>query len=240
VIAPGTADFPGTIQTGVCKVFNYQAGSTGISESTARDLEMDVESVVTAGPDRPGFMGGLILISKMIVERSSGRIVGFQCMGPGDVSKQVAIAATAIRGRMTIDELVNSDLPYAPPFSLAIDNFIATCHVMQNKLRGLFEGISAEDVKRKLENGEEPFLLDTRMEEEHASMRLGIGEKLIPLGELRSRIQELPEDKGREIICFCKVSLRGYEGARFIRSLGYTNVKVMEGGIMAWPYPREK
>ena len=50
----------------------------------------------------------------------------------------------------------------------------------------------------------------------------------------------VPKDKDSEIICFCKVSLRGYEAAIVLEDLGYTNVKVMEGGIMAWPYQREK
>lgn len=240
VIQPGSASFQGTIQTGVCKVFNYQAGSTGLSQRAALEKDMDVETVVTAGPDKPGFMGGLLLINKMVADRRSEKLIGFQCVGPGDVSKQVAVAAMAIKGGLTIDDLVNSDLPYAPPFSLAIDNFIATSHVLQNKMRGLFKGISSEEVKRKLDDREEPCIIDMRGPEEYETMRLGIGERLIPLGALRKRANELPEDKDKEIICFCKISLRGYEGARFIQSLGYTNVKVMEGGIMAWPYPKEK
>ena len=71
-------------------------------------------------------------------------------------------------------------------------------------------------------------------------MRLGIGEVLIPLGALRNRMSELPEDKSKEIICFCKISLRGYEAASLLEAHGWTNVKVMEGGIMVWPFAREK
>jgi len=69
---------------------------------------------------------------------------------------------------------------------------------------------------------------------------LGIGEILIPLGALRKSMDKLPTDKAAEIVTFCKISLRGYEGACFLRSAGYTNVKVLEGGIVAWPYPRAK
>ncbi|MBN2545814.1 MAG: rhodanese-like domain-containing protein, partial [Spirochaetes bacterium] len=47
-------------------------------------------------------------------------------------------------------------------------------------------------------------------------------------------------DKNTEIICYCKISLRGYEAARVLEGYGWKNVKVMEGGIMAWFYPREK
>jgi len=71
-------------------------------------------------------------------------------------------------------------------------------------------------------------------------MRLGIGEKLIPLGQLRTRLNEIPEDKNAEIITWCKISLRGYEAALILQANGYSNVKVLEGGIMAWPYKREK
>ena len=71
-------------------------------------------------------------------------------------------------------------------------------------------------------------------------MRGGVGESLIPLGALRKRLNELPKDKESEIICFCKISLRGYEGALILKANGWTNVKVMEGGIMAWQFSREK
>jgi rhodanese-related sulfurtransferase len=54
------------------------------------------------------------------------------------------------------------------------------------------------------------------------------------------RLDELPRDKGQEIICYCKISLRGYEAARVLEGRGWTNVKVLEGGIVAWPFPREK
>jgi rhodanese-related sulfurtransferase len=84
------------------------------------------------------------------------------------------------------------------------------------------------------------FLLDVRGPDEFEQMRLGLGETLIPLGALRSRLDDLPEDKTTEIITWCKISLRGYEAQSFLESQGYTNVKVLEGGIMAWPYQRER
>lgn len=232
--------FPGTIQTGICKVFNYTAGSTGLSEKAAKEQGYDAVAVVTAGPDKPGFMGGIPLISKMVADRESGKLLGFQCVGPGDVAKQVSQAAIAIIGELNVDDLANSDLPYAPPFSLAVDNFIATAHVLQNKMRGLMVGISTVEVKRRIDNHEDLFIIDMRGPDEYETMRLGIGERLIPLGALRKRLDELPDDKDQEIICYCKISLRGYEAARILNGYGYTNVKVMEGGILAWPFPREK
>ncbi len=235
------ATFPGTIQTGICKVFDFAAGSTGLSEKAAQAAGFtDIETVINASPDKPGFMTGLLLVTKLIVERKSGKILGAQCVGPGDVSKQLATWAMAIKGKLTVEDMINADLPYAPPFSLAIDHSIATAHIMQNKLKGRMKGISCSEVKKKLDGGATPFFLDARGPDEYEQMRIGAGERLIPIGALRNRLNELPEDKNAEIICYCKISLRGYEAARVLEGRGWTNVKVMEGGIMAWPFPREK
>jgi NADPH-dependent 2,4-dienoyl-CoA reductase/sulfur reductase-like enzyme/rhodanese-related sulfurtransferase len=242
VIEENTETFPGSNHTGICKVFDYAAGSTGLSESRAREIvSEEILTVINASPDKPGFMGADLLVSKMIVGKKSGKLLGYQCVGPGDVSKQIAQAAMAMQGGLAVSDLINADLPYAPPFSLAIDHFIASAHIAENKIRGRMQGISAMEVKRKTEDpGENPFILDARSPEEFEQMRLGIGETLIPIGQIRNRLNEFPEDKEREIICYCKISLRGYEAARVLMGNGWKNVKVMEGGIMAWPFAREK
>ena len=234
------ATFPGTIQTGVCKLFDYGVGITGLSEEKAKEANIEYVKIVNASPDKPGFMNGKLLISKLLADKNTQKILGVQCIGPGDVSKQLAIWATAIKGGLTVDDMVNADLPYAPPFSLAIDHSIASAHIMQNKINGLFEGVSALDLKEKIDRNEDLFILDVRGADEFEQTRLGIGETLIPIGLLRKRIHELPSDKNKEIITYCKISLRGYEAAVFIKAHGYTNVKVMEGGIAGWPFEKEK
>jgi rhodanese-related sulfurtransferase len=185
-------------------------------------------------------MEGQLLVTKLTADAKTGRILGAQCIGPGNVAKQIAQWAMAIQGKLTLEDLINADLPYAPPFSLAIDHFIATAHIIQNKVKGRMTGITCREVYKKVRAGEKLFIIDVRGPEEFEEMRLGIGETLIPLGALRKRLGELPEDKNREIICYCKISLRGYEAALALEAGGWKNVKVMEGGIMAWPYPREK
>jgi len=234
--------FTGTAQTGICKIFDFSAGSTGLSETAAKNLGYEkIETVINASPDKPDFMDAKLLVTKMVIDKETGKILGYQAVGPGDVSKQIATASMAIKGNLTIEDLINTDLPYAPPFSLAIDHFITSSHIMQNKLKGRMNGISSQEVYQKLDNKKEkPFLLDVRGPDEYEDMRLGIGEKLIPLGILRKRLNELPEDKNIEIICYCKISLRGYEAALVLQANGWKNAKVMEGGVMAWPYKREK
>jgi len=217
VVLGNRATFPGTFLTAICKVFDYAVGSTGLSEEAAREAGYErAVGAVCVALDKPPFMGAHPLVMKLLADAQTGKLLGFQCVGPGDVS----------------------DLPYAPPFSPAIDPLITAAHVLENKIRGLYKGISAAEVKAKLERGEKPFLLDARGPDEYEAVRLDVGEKLIPLGALRERLDELPEDKDAEIICYCKISLRGYEAARVLEANGWRNVKVMEGGIVAWPFEK--
>ncbi len=232
-------EYEGFIGTGICKVFDFTAGSTGLSEKAARaEGYENIIKVVHAAPDKPGFMDGKPIILKLLAEKTTGRFLGLQAVGPGDAAKRLSVAAMALYGRMCISHLVNLDLPYAPPFSPAIDNFITAVHVLENKWRGYMDGISSLELKAMLDAEEKPFLLDVRGPEEYEAMRLDIGETLIPLGELRTNADKLPQDKSTPIIVWCKISLRGYEASCWLKGQGYENVKVLEGGITAWPFPK--
>jgi len=237
VIKGNVSQFPGTIQSGICKVFDYGVGAAGLSQQGAvRHGFENIETVINVSPDKPGFMGANILITKLVVDKNTNRILGAQVLGPGDVSKQVTTWAMAIQAKMTVEDMLNLDLPYAPPYSLAIDHSIATAHIMQNKLDGLFVGITPTELKEKLERKDPMFLMDLRNPGEFEVMKIGIGEKLIPQWEFRDRWDELPKDKNAEIIAWCKISLRGYEAVRALMEYGYTNVKLLEGGVLGWPW----
>ena len=240
MVLGNNVEYQGMIGTGICKVFDYTAGSTGLSEKQAARLGYtNIITAIQAAPDKPSFMGGKPIIIKLVADKTTCKLLGMQAVGTGDVSKRLSIGAMAIHGQMHVYDIVNLDLPYAPPFSPAIDNFIMAGHVLQNKCLGRMAGISSLDVKAKLDAGEKPYILDVRGPDEFDQLRLGIGETLIPLGQIRARMNELPSDKSTEIITFCKISLRGYEVACCLTGLGYTNVKVMEGGVIAWPFKRE-
>lgn len=120
------------------------------------------------------------------------------------------------------------------------DHSVATAHIIENKLRGFMKGMSPNELRLRLESGERPTLLDVRGPDEFTETRLGQGEHLIPLSTLRKRLNELPPDKDQEIICYCRTSLRGYEAARVLAGYGWRNARVLEGGLMAWPYARAK
>lgn len=107
--------------------------------------------------------------------------------------------------------------------------------IVCNKRDGLAKSITPAEVKAKLDAGEDFVWLDVRIPDELKEQRFEDARVAhLPLGKVRERADELPRDK--EIIIFCKISLRGYETQRILEGLGFTNVRFMDGGIVAWPY----
>ena len=233
--AGGDATFAGVIGTSIIRVFNINAGKTGLSEAEARANGYDVETVLSPAPDKAHFFpGAKPIVLKLIAERGTGRLLGLQAAGEGAVDKRLDAAATAITFRATAEQLSQVDLAYAPPYSAAMDNLIVAADILKNKLAGHARGITPHEVKRKFEEEDDFILLDVRSPAEHGEIGID-GAKLIPLGMLREKLDELPKDK--EIITFCKISLRGYEAQKILDAAGFENTKFMDGGILAWPYP---
>jgi rhodanese-related sulfurtransferase len=170
-----------------------------------------------------------------LVDTRTRRLLGAQAVGPGAGDKRMDVAAMAITAGMTVDQLSKVDLCYAPPYAPALDNLITAANVARNKLDGQMAGVTSSEVKQRLDGKNGFVLLDVRSPAEHQQERLP-GSTLIPLGALRSRLGELPRDK--EIVTFCKLSLRGYEAAKILQGAGFTNVRVMDGGITAWPFKK--
>ncbi|MBT0652061.1 FAD-dependent oxidoreductase [Geomobilimonas luticola] len=232
--AGGEATFPGILGTSILKVFTINAGKTGLTEAEAKACGYGVETVLSPAPDKAHFFPGARPIAlKIVAERETGRILGLQAVGEGAVDKRLDAAAAAITFKATADQLSQLDLAYAPPYSAAMDNLIVAADILKNKLAGHARGISAGEVKRKLDEGDDFILLDVRSPAEHAEVGIE-GAKLIPLGALREKLDSLPRDK--EIVTFCKISLRGYEAQKILDGAGFGKTRFLDGGIMMWPY----
>lgn len=232
--AGGEATFAGVIGTSILRVFAVNAGKTGLTEAEAKAHGFEVETVLSPSHDKAHFFpGAKPIILKLVAERGTGRILGLQAVGEGAVDKRLDAAATAITFGATAEQVAQLDLAYAPPYSAAMDNLIVAADILKNKLAGHARGITPREVKRKFDEGDDFILLDVRSPAEHNEVGIE-GAKLIPLGMLREKLEELPRDK--EIIAFCKISLRGYEAQKILDAAGFRNAKFMDGGILAWPF----
>lgn len=226
--------FKGILGTSICKAFNYTIASTGLSEKHALLLNYDIMTIYAPAPDKLHYYPTMKpIFMKLVFDKKNETLIGAQIIGPGDVDKRIDVLSTAISAKMTADDIAGLDLAYAPPYSGAIDNTLTAANIARNKLKGLYNGISAKEVKAKIDAGVDFLFLDVRSKPEYEMMHIA-NTTLMPLGTVRDNINNLPKDK--EIIIFCKISLRGYEAARILKGEGFDNIKVMEGGILMWPY----
>jgi len=232
----GQDRFPGVLGSTVCKVFDFCVARTGLSESAAREQGHDVVTAWAPAPDKAHFMPqAKLLMLKLMADRKTRRLLGVQAVGPGAGDKRIDVVAMALTAGMTVDQLANADLCYAPPFSPAMDNIITAANVVRNKIDGYMEGVTPAEVHQMLEEKRDFVFLDARSPQEYEQVHLP-GSTLIPLGSLRGRLDELPRDK--EIVAFCKISLRGYEAALILKAAGFKKVRVMDGGIAMWPFEK--
>jgi len=226
--------FPGVLGATALKVFDWNVGRAGLSAEQAAELGIPVVTATVAAPDRPHYYpGNQPIILKLIAEKANRRLIGIEGVGPGDVLKRIDVAITAMTARMSVDDVANLDLAYAPPYSEAMDVLIHGANIARNMLDGLLKGVTAVELQSMLEAGEDVMLLDVRTPDEYQAGHIP-GATLIPLGAVRARLDQIPRDK--RVISYCKTSLRAWEAIRILAGHGYDNVEILGGGVLAWPF----
>jgi NADPH-dependent 2,4-dienoyl-CoA reductase/sulfur reductase-like enzyme/rhodanese-related sulfurtransferase len=238
-ITGGASTFPGIVGTTVFKVLDYNLAVSGLTEKQALRQGHQVLTALVPGPDRAHYYPTAApLLLKLVADSTTGRMLGLQAIGSGDAVKRIDVFATALTLGATVDNLPDLDLGYAPPYASAVDPLAHAANVLRNKRDGLAKTLTPQQLKAKLDAQEPLVLLDVRTPAEHEQLQLRDPRTVwIPLGQLRQRAGELPHDQ--EIVCFCKVSQRGYEAQRLLDGIGFANVKFLDGGLVAWPYPYE-
>lgn len=238
IVGKATTPFPGVFGTAICKVLKYTIARTGLSEREAVTLGYRAQTIICPGPDKPHFYPTVdMVIIKLVADSDTGKILGAQLIGPGDVAKRADVVATGLAFGATAARLSTVDLAYSPPFSSALDAIITAANVMLNKLEGLAKSLSPLAVKEKVDRGDDFVFLDVRSPQEYEQVRIeNPAVMLIPLGKLRQEWTKIPRDK--EVIAFCAASLRGYEAQLILEANGFTNVKFMDGGLAAWPFEK--
>lgn len=235
-IAGMNSTFNGVIGTAVMKLFEYTAGKTGLNEAQARKFGYDPVAVTVVDADIPHFMPGASMLTfRLVADRKTRKVIGGQFFGPGKIDKRLDVLAAAVTGELTVDQLADTDLAYAPPYSTALDPLTHGANVLRNKLDGLLKSYSPSQLQERMKGSSTPLLLDVRTAPELESQgRIPYEFVHIPLGALWDKAPELPKD--REIIAFCKISVRGWDAYSILKRLGFKNIAILEGGIMGWPY----
>ncbi len=220
--------YSGTQGTAICKVFDLAFAMTGASEAALERAGRRYRRVYVHPADHATYYPGAQPISlKLLFDPQDGRILGAQAVGKAGVDKRIDVIAMALRARMTVFDLEDAELCYAPPFGSAKDPVNMAGFVAANVLRGDVGLWEPEELSAV---SPQQVLLDVRTAQEFEAGTIP-GATCAPVDDLRARLGELPRDK--ELLVFCRVGLRGYLAARLLSQNGF-RVRNLSGGYLRY------
>lgn len=229
-IAGRIGQYAGTQGTSIVKVFRLAAGATGANEKQLKGANRKYSKVYVHPSSHATYYPGFETISiKLLFDSDTGKVLGAQAVGRDGVGKCIDVFATAIRAGMTVYDLEQLELSYAPPFSSAKDPVNMAGFTAANVLRGAFQQIFIEDLADIDENTD--YLIDVRTPNEYLEGTIG-NAKNFELDELREHLSEIPRNK--KLIVFCRAGLRGYIACRILQQSGFKNVYNLSGGYLTW------
>ena len=221
-------DNRGVIGSCALRVFGLNAAATGLNERNARKAGSPCDSVYVIPGDKVGIMpGSAPMHFKLVFEVPTGRILGAQAIGRGNVDKRVDVIAAMVSMNGTIRDLKNLELCYSPVFGTARDVVNQAALVAENILYGRFRQVPVTQVRSLVE--EQAFIVDVREKGEYEVGHLK-GSVNIPLSELRERTDEIPKD--RPVYLHCRSSQRSYNALMALQGRGYENVVNISGSFL--------
>jgi NADPH-dependent 2,4-dienoyl-CoA reductase/sulfur reductase-like enzyme/rhodanese-related sulfurtransferase len=214
--------------TAICKVFDLAIGMTGMNEKALVRCGASYEKVYVHPASRAGYYPGASPLSlKLLFKPGDGRILGAQAVGADGVDKRIDVLATAMRAGLTVFDLEELELAYAPPYGSAKDVVNYAGFAAANALRGDVRLCHVSDV---LSATNDRTILDVRTAKEVAKGTIP-GAVHIPVDELRDRLAEL--DPHRELHVYCQVGLRGYLACRILAQHGFS-CRNLSGGFTTY------
>jgi NADPH-dependent 2,4-dienoyl-CoA reductase/sulfur reductase-like enzyme/rhodanese-related sulfurtransferase len=224
--AGGRMIYPGALGTSIVRVLHMTAAFTGLNSEQAAKAGFSFFTSLTRDHSHAHYYpGAKPVLIKIVAEEGTGRLLGAQVLGERGIDKRVDVLATAIAGKMSVFDLENLDLAYAPPFSSANDPVNTAGFVAGHIARGDIATVAPETWQPNAE-----FLLDVRDEdeiEEFGALRNSVN---IPLSKLRDQLEKLPHD--RHIITYCQKGQRGYLAACILHGHGFNDVSNLRGGFL--------
>lgn len=224
-----SASYRGTQGTAVLGVFELTAAMTGLSERLLRQSKTAYEKIYIHPMNHAGYYpGAKQMVLKLLFAPEDGRILGAQAVGREGVEKRIDVLSMAIQARMTVFDLEEAELCYAPQYGSAKDPVNMAGFVAAAVLRGDHPVVHADQVAARVAEG--ALLLDVRSPAEFAEGHLPDARNL-PVDDLRDHLQDLPRD--RPLVVYCRVGQRGYVATRILAQEGF-QVSNVSGGYLTW------
>ena len=219
-----SSEFKGSQGSSVLKLFDMTIASTGLNAKEASKIGLDFDyAIINAASHATYYPGAASITLKVLFETKTGRILGGQIVGFGGVDKRIDVLATAIRAKMTVYDLTELDLAYAPPYSSAKDPLNMIGYVMENLLTDKVRQIHWQDIDSIPQDA---VILDVRTDMEYRKGHLD-SVMHIPVDEIRDRMEELPKDK--KIYVYCQSGLRSYIACRILKQKGFECYNISGG-----------
>jgi len=221
--------FQGAFGTSIVRVFDLSVASTGANEKALKANGVAYQKSYTHHASHAGYYPGATPMAiKLLFAPDSGRILGAQVIGVDGVDKRIDVLATALHAGMTVFDLTQLELAYAPQYGTGKDAVNVAGYVAGNIIEGDVDVFHAEELDRRLEEG--GFLLDARTAGEFHRGHIEEATN-IPIDEIRDRLDELPRD--RTILVYCLTGIRSYYVCRILKQRGYPAPN-LSGGYMVY------
>ncbi len=222
--------FRGTMRTSIVKIFELTVGSAGLSEKTLRTYGLPYQvSYTYSGSHADYYPGAETMTIKLIFSPGNGKVLGAQIIGKDGVDKRIDVLATAVHGGMTVFDLEELELAYAPPYSSAKDPVNIAGFVASNLIRGDAENIYPQELAEL--DPQTHIFLDVRSKMEIRVLGALDGAVSIPIDDLRDHLKEL--DKEKTYIVYCTVGQRAYCGYRILAQNGF-RARNLSGGFLTY------
>lgn len=217
-----------SIGTGIIGAYGMAAALTGLTEGLAKRQNIPHKIIHLHPGSHAGYYPGAERVSlKVLFDPESGKLLGAQGIGRDGVDKRIDVIATAIYAGLTIDDLMNLELAYAPAFGSAKDAINQTGYVGNNVRTGKTENIQWHEVEKAQSEG--ALVVDVRTASENQAGSIP-GAKLIPVDALREHVDEL---KGKDLIVHCAVGQRGHTAVQLLKGYGI-KARNLDGGFTTW------
>jgi NADPH-dependent 2,4-dienoyl-CoA reductase/sulfur reductase-like enzyme/rhodanese-related sulfurtransferase len=228
VIAGENVEVKKAIGTGIIGAFGMAASLTGLTEGLATKLGIEVSVIHLHPGSHAGYYPGSERVSlKVLFDPATGKLLGAQGVGLDGIDKRIDVISTAIYAGLTVQDLMNLELAYAPAFGSAKDAINQAGYVGDNVFTGKTENVQWHEIEALQHNG--TILVDVRDASENQAGAIP-GSVLIPVNDLRSRIGEV---LGKDIVVHCAVGQRGHTAVQLLKSYGI-NARNLSGGYTTW------